>query len=123
VVENNHFGTHEYMDFCDQLGCEPYICGNVGSGTVQEMSQWVEYLTFDGSSPMANWRRQNGREEPWLIKYFGVGNENWGCGRLTMLSKVLGTKTSPAPIPIRYTPKTNSDVADLFIISPIDRLC
>lgn len=80
VVENNHFGTHEFMDLCDQLGCEPYICGNVGSGTVQEMSQWVEYLTFDGQSPMADLRRANGRDEPWKLKYFGVGNENWGCG-------------------------------------------
>jgi len=62
------------------LGCEPYICGNVGSGTVQEMSQWVEYVTFDGKSPMADLRRANGRSEPWKLKYFGVGNENWGCG-------------------------------------------
>jgi alpha-L-arabinofuranosidase len=80
VVENNHFGTHEFMELCDQLGCEPYICGNVGSGTVQEMSQWVEYITFDGKSPMADLRRANGRAEPWPMKYFGVGNENWGCG-------------------------------------------
>lgn len=80
VVENNHFGTHEFMDLCEQLDCEPYICGNVGSGTVQEMSQWVEYLTFDGKSPMSDLRRANGRGEPWKLKYFGVGNENWGCG-------------------------------------------
>ena len=80
VVENNHFGTHEFMDLCAQLGCEPYICGNVGSGTVQEMQQWVEYLTFDGISPMADLRRKNGRAEPWRITYWGVGNENWGCG-------------------------------------------
>jgi alpha-N-arabinofuranosidase len=80
VVENNHFGTHEFMDLCDQLGCEPYICGNVGSGTVQEMSQWVEYVTFDGKSPMTDLRRAHGRSEPWRLKYFGVGNENWGCG-------------------------------------------
>jgi len=80
VVENNHFGTHEFMDLCAQLGCEPYICGNVGSGTVQEMSQWVEYLTFGGESPMARLRRQNGRAEPWRVKYWGVGNESWGCG-------------------------------------------
>lgn len=80
VVENNHFGTHEFMMLCDLLGAEPYICGNVGSGTVQEMSEWVEYMTFDGESPMANWRRENGREEPWKLTYFGVGNENWGCG-------------------------------------------
>lgn len=80
VVENNHFGTHEFMELCSQLECEPYICGNVGSGTVQEMSQWVEYMTFDGKSPMTDLRRANGREEPWKVKYFGVGNENWGCG-------------------------------------------
>ncbi|MCM3164160.1 alpha-N-arabinofuranosidase [Metabacillus litoralis] len=80
VVENNHFGTHEFMMLCDLLGCEPYICGNVGSGTVQEMSEWVEYMTFDGESPMANWRQENGREKPWELTYFGVGNENWGCG-------------------------------------------
>lgn len=80
LVENNHFGTHEFMMLCDMLGTEPYICGNVGSGTVQEMSEWVEYMTFDGESPMANWRQENGRLEPWKVKYFGVGNENWGCG-------------------------------------------
>ena len=80
VTENNHFGTHEFMDLCDQLGCEPYISGNVGSGTVREMQQWVEYLTFDGQSPMADLRRANGREAPWKIRFWGVGNENWGCG-------------------------------------------
>ncbi|WP_245831028.1 alpha-N-arabinofuranosidase [Sediminibacillus massiliensis] len=80
VTENNHFGTHEFMMLCEMLGAEPYICGNVGSGTVQEMSEWMEYLTFDGESPMANWRAENGRDEPWKVKYFGVGNENWGCG-------------------------------------------
>ncbi len=80
VVENNDFGTHEFMDLCAQLGCEPYVCGNVGSGTVQEMSQWVEYMTFGGKSPMSDLREANGRHEPWKLKYFGVGNENWGCG-------------------------------------------
>jgi len=80
VTENNHFGTHEFLDLCEQLGCEPYICGNVGSGTVREMQEWIEYITFDGESPMADLRRKNGREEPWKLRYFGVGNENWGCG-------------------------------------------
>lgn len=80
VTENNHFGTHEFFELCAQLECEPYVCGNVGSGTVQEMQQWVEYITFDGISPMADLRRQNGRDEPWRIRYWGVGNENWGCG-------------------------------------------
>ncbi len=80
VVENNHFGTHEFMDLCELLNTEPYICGNVGSGTIQEMSEWVEYMTFDGESPMTNLRRKNGQENPWKLKYFGIGNENWGCG-------------------------------------------
>ncbi|BFT71162.1 alpha-N-arabinofuranosidase [Paenibacillus sp. P36] len=80
VVENNHFGTHEFMMLCEMLECEPYINGNVGSGTVQEMADWVEYLTFEGVSPMAELREANGRPEPWKVKYFGVGNENWGCG-------------------------------------------
>ncbi len=80
VTENNHFGTHEFMDLCEQVGCDPYICGNVGSGTVQEMMEWVEYMTSDADSPMANLRRKNGRDKPWKVPYFGVGNESWGCG-------------------------------------------
>jgi len=80
VVENNHFGTHEFMELCEMIGAQPCICGNVGSGTVQEMQQWVEYMTFDGKSPMADLRRSNGKEDSWSLKYFGVGNENWGCG-------------------------------------------
>jgi alpha-L-arabinofuranosidase len=80
VVENNHFGTHEFMDFCAQVGCEPYITGNLGSGTVQEMMEWVEYMTSDADSPLANLRRQNGRDKPWKLKYFAIGNEAWGCG-------------------------------------------
>lgn len=80
VVEDNSFGTHEFFELCDQLGCEAYINGNLGSGTVQEMSEWVEYMTFDGVSPMADLRTKNGHPKPWKVKYFGVGNENWGCG-------------------------------------------
>ena len=80
VTENNHFGTHEFFDLCSMIGCEPYICGNVGSGTVQEMAEWLEYITMPGQSPMAALRRKNGREEPWNLTYWAVGNENWGCG-------------------------------------------
>lgn len=80
VVEDNSFGTHEYMELCRQLGCKTYINGNLGSGTVQEMSEWVEYMTFNGVSPMADLRAANGRKEPWTVDFFGVGNENWGCG-------------------------------------------
>jgi len=80
VTENNHFGTHEFLDFCEQIGTAPYVSGNLGSGTPQEIMEWVEYMTSDASSPMANLRRENGREQPWKIPFFAVGNENWGCG-------------------------------------------
>jgi len=80
VTEDNSFGTHEFMDFCEQVGCEPIITGNVGSGTVREMAQWVEYLTSDNISPMTELRKKNGREKPWRVKYWDLGNENWGCG-------------------------------------------
>jgi len=80
LTEDNSFGTHEFMELCEQLGTEPVICGNVGSGTVQEMSNWVEYLNFDGISPMAELRRANGRDRAWGVKFWDVGNENWGCG-------------------------------------------
>lgn len=80
VLEDNSFGTHEFMELCEQIGAKAYINGNLGSGTVREMSEWIEYMTFDGVSPMADLRRKNGREKPWKVDFFGVGNENWGCG-------------------------------------------
>ncbi len=80
VVEDNSFGTHEYFELCRQLGCKTYINGNLGSGSVREMSEWIEYMTFDGVSPMAELRRKNGHGDPWKVDFFGIGNENWGCG-------------------------------------------
>lgn len=80
VVEDNSFGTHEFLNLCEVLETEPYICGNMGSGSVEEMSKWVEYITSDNESPMTNLRKQNGREKPWKVSLWGVGNENWGCG-------------------------------------------
>ncbi len=80
TVEDNSFGTHEFFNLCELLGCEPYLSGNVGSGTVEELAKWVEYITSDGDSPMANLRRKNGRDKSWNLKYLGVGNESWGCG-------------------------------------------
>lgn len=80
VVEDNSFGTHEFLEFCKLLETEPYVCGNVGSGSVEEMSDWVEYINFEGKSPMTDLRRQNGKEESWGVKYWAVGNESWGCG-------------------------------------------
>ncbi len=80
VTEDNSFGTHEFMRLCELVGCEPYIAGNLGSGSVQEMAEWVEYMTSDDISPMSDLRKQNGQEKAWKLKYFGIGNENWGCG-------------------------------------------
>jgi alpha-N-arabinofuranosidase len=65
---------------CELLGAEPYLSGNVGSGTVQELSDWVQYVSFDGVSPMSKLRKENGREKPWTVRYWGIGNEAWGCG-------------------------------------------
>lgn len=80
TIEDNSFGTHEFLNLCEMLGCEPYISGNVGSGTVEELAKWVEYMTSEGDSPMARLRRKNGRDKAWKVKYLGVGNESWGCG-------------------------------------------
>ena len=80
VTEDNSFGTHEFMRLTELLGCDAYINGNLGSGTVQEMSEWVEYLTSENQSPVTDLRKQNGHPEPWKVKYFAIGNENWGCG-------------------------------------------
>lgn len=80
VTEDNSFGTHDFLNMCELLGAEPYLAGNVGSGTVQELADWVQYVNFAGESPMSKWRAENGRKEPWKVKYWGVGNEVWGCG-------------------------------------------
>lgn len=79
VVEDNSFGTHEFLNLCEMLECEPYVSANVGSGSVEEMSEWVAYMTAD-AGPMSELRKKNGREKPWRVKYLGVGNESWGCG-------------------------------------------
>ncbi|MBO4817666.1 MAG: alpha-N-arabinofuranosidase [Bacteroidales bacterium] len=79
TLEDNSFGTHEFLNLCEKLGIEPYISGNVGSGSVEEMSKWIEYMTAKSGS-MAELRQKNGRQEPWHVKFFGIGNEAWGCG-------------------------------------------
>ena len=79
TLEDNSFGTHEFLNLCELLGCEPYVSLNVGSGTVEEMAKWVEYMTAE-EGPMATLRRQNGRDKAWKVKFIGIGNESWGCG-------------------------------------------
>ncbi|MEZ4995589.1 MAG: alpha-L-arabinofuranosidase C-terminal domain-containing protein [Saprospiraceae bacterium] len=80
VLEDNSFGTHDFLNMCELLGTEPYMAANVGSGTVQELIDWVQYVSHPKDSPMAELRKQNGREEPWKVKFWGIGNEAWGCG-------------------------------------------
>jgi alpha-N-arabinofuranosidase len=78
--EDNSFGTHEFLDFCSMLGTEPYLAINLGSGTVKNAKDWIEYVNSNEESDMTNWRKQNGRQEPWNVKFWGIGNESWGCG-------------------------------------------
>ncbi len=80
VTEDNSFGTHEFLDLCELLGTQAYVSLNVGSGTVQEAAEWVEYITSSNISPMTDLRKENGREDPWDVKFWGIGNESWGCG-------------------------------------------
>ncbi|RFZ92704.1 alpha-N-arabinofuranosidase [Mucilaginibacter conchicola] len=80
VAEDNSFGTHDFLNLCELLGADPYVAGNVGSGTVQELADWVQYTSSDNKNPMSDLRKANGRTEPWSVKFWGVGNEAWGCG-------------------------------------------
>ncbi len=80
VPETNEFGTHEFMAFAEMIGTKVYISGNVGSGSPQEMADWMEYMTSNTVSTLANERRKNGRDQPWDVHFFGIGNETWGCG-------------------------------------------
>jgi alpha-N-arabinofuranosidase len=79
-VEDNSFGTHEFMDLCELLGADAYVAFNVGSANPAEMRAWIEYMTFEGHSTLADERRANGRDKPWKLPFVGIGNENWGCG-------------------------------------------
>jgi alpha-N-arabinofuranosidase len=80
TVEDNSFGTNEFLNMCELLGADPYISGNVGSGSVQELSDWVNYISSDSKNPMSDMRKANGRDKPWKVKFWGIGNEAWGCG-------------------------------------------
>jgi alpha-N-arabinofuranosidase len=86
TVESNRFGTHEFLDYCEKLGTEPYICANLGTGTWQEAQQWVEYVNSSQDTAMTRLRRENGRRDPWKVTYWGLGNEMdgpWQMGHRT----------------------------------------
>lgn len=81
VREDNSFGTHEFLDFCEMINAEPYLAVNMGSGTVQEAAEWVQYVNHaKGTGHLTDMRMQYGRVSPWKVKYWGVGNESWDCG-------------------------------------------
>src|SRR5258706_10557244 len=80
VIESNHFGTHEFIAFCRAVGAQPYISGNVGSGSPREMRDWVEYCHHPAGSTLSDLRRANGGDQPFTVQFWGVGNEPWGCG-------------------------------------------
>jgi len=80
VTEDNSFGLHDFLNMCELMGAEPYLAGNIGSGTVQELADWVQYVSTNTKNPMSDLRKQNGREQPWKVSFWGVGNEAWGCG-------------------------------------------
>jgi alpha-N-arabinofuranosidase len=80
VTEPNSFGTHEFMDFLDQIGSQAYLSVNVGSGTPQEAAEWLEYLTTAQPTTLAAQRVANGHQDPYVIPYLGIGNESWDCG-------------------------------------------
>ena len=80
VEETNAFGTHEFFALLEATGADAYIAGNLGTGSAREMVEWLEYMTSPTRSTLAEDRRANGRDEPWRVPFFGVGNESWGCG-------------------------------------------
>jgi alpha-N-arabinofuranosidase len=81
VREDNSFGTHEFLELCEMMGAQPYLATNMGSGTVQEAEEWVQYVNHaNGTSALTDLRQKNGRSKPWNVKYWGIGNESWDCG-------------------------------------------
>lgn len=80
VIEPNTFGTHEFMDFLDQIGSEAFLSVNLGSGTVNEAADWIEYMTSEQQTDLAKQRAANGRPGPYKIPFLGIGNESWDCG-------------------------------------------
>jgi len=117
VGESNEFGTHEFLNFAELIGADAYVNGNVGSASPQEMAEWVEYMTSDSDSSLAQLRRKNGRDKPWHVAVFAVGNETWGCGGnmraeyYADLYRQYSTfiKAPPSNMPLKIASGANSD--------------
>ncbi len=94
VPENNRFGTDEFLQLCHLVGCEPYLAGNMGTGSPEELESWIEYCNYRGPSDLAALRAANGHPESYQVKYWGIGNESWGCGgRMTPETYIAKYKT------------------------------
>ncbi|KAI4615297.1 uncharacterized protein J4E88_010454 [Alternaria novae-zelandiae] len=86
-IEPNTFGTDEFMQWCEEVGTEPYLCLNFGTGTLDEALGWLEYCNSDRDTYYANLRRKNGREKPYNVKYWALGNECWGPWQVEQMTK------------------------------------
>jgi len=84
--ESNRFGTDEFLGYCAELGAEPYICLNMGTGSLREALAWIEYCNGAGDTEWARRRRENGRETPYRVRYWGLGNEMYGDWQVGALS-------------------------------------
>jgi alpha-N-arabinofuranosidase len=94
VPEDNSFGTEEFLQLCQLIGCQPYMAGNMGTGTPEELESWVEYCNFQGISDLSALRSASGHPDPYHVKYWGIGNESWGCGgRMTPETYVARYRT------------------------------
>jgi alpha-N-arabinofuranosidase len=109
VTESNAFGTHEFMDFLDQIGAEAYVSINVGSGTAQEGAEWLEYMTAPAPTTLAEERAGNGHPAPYEVAYLGIGNESWDCGGNMTPDYYLGQLKAYARFVRNYNPAQQQD--------------
>ena len=109
AIDPNTFGTHEFMDFVEQIGTEAYISINVGSGTPQEAAEWIEYMTAPATTTAGQERAANGRTEPYKVKYLGIGNESWGCGGSMTADDYVGELKKYARFVRNYNPAQTGD--------------
>lgn len=116
VVEPNTFGTHEFMDFIDQIGAEAYVNVNVATGSAEEAADWFEYMTSSQPTDLALARQANGRAAPWKIKYLGIGNESWACGGAMTAQAYIDRMKTFAQFTRNLNPDQNGPVR--FIRSP-----
>lgn len=118
-VEPNTFGTDEFMDFVEQIGSEAYISVNVGSGTVAEAAEWIEYMTADPATTAGKERVANGRTEPYKVKYLGIGNESWSCGGAMRAEYYTDEMKRYARFVRNYNPKqTGAEAMQRIAVGP-----